>query len=218
MGSNIQLSLLTVGSQGTLSDRNTDGVDDTVTFYFGDLLNLDGAPLDDNDLIVTEVTVAVMNDPINTRGKTIYTYYETVHQSYSHDADSTLTIQEPELLLDINLVNTGPFEGGDIIQFDISIYHAPTSYAASDIFLLDIMPDYLTLINATSNVGTVIEGKLFTLTVTYSIIRRFFKCHSGSPASWRCTHSHYGGTSYRSDSNKHQSNRWCRVVLFSSCL
>jgi fimbrial isopeptide formation D2 family protein/uncharacterized repeat protein (TIGR01451 family) len=99
IGANISAPSLSVGDAGTLTDANGDVLNDTTTFNFGQITNVNDNIRDANDLVVVRVVARVRDDMTNIDGQT-KTNTVTIHYGASTEtATSTVEIVEPDVQL-----------------------------------------------------------------------------------------------------------------------
>ena len=99
IGSNISGSNLAVGSAGTVSDSNSDGLDDQVECDFGTLTNAPDGVVDDNDRIIVEI-VALVNDVAdNSGGDSLTNNAQVDYGTGTTSASANVEIVEPQLAI-----------------------------------------------------------------------------------------------------------------------
>ncbi|QOC22164.1 isopeptide-forming domain-containing fimbrial protein [Wenzhouxiangella sp. AB-CW3] len=135
------------------NDRlNTLGLNDTVTFNFGEVVNPPGGPADENQIEV-EITARVNNLSENESGDQL-TNVATVQ--FGPDLTATdsadIDLVEPELIISkVGDITSG--DAGDLVEFTIQIGHAGASTAdAQNVVFVDDLPS-AELVYQTGTVG-----------------------------------------------------------------
>ncbi|MEM7053203.1 MAG: isopeptide-forming domain-containing fimbrial protein [Pseudomonadota bacterium] len=136
----------------SISDAQlSDGIDDTVSFNFGQVINTADGVVDDNDRIVIEVVATLVNESANSNGDEL-TNTALVQFGPGLDASASAEIDVVEPILEIQKdgsITDG--DAGDPVTYMVTIDHATASAAdAQDLVFQDVLPAGLTL-----NVGSI---------------------------------------------------------------
>ncbi len=120
----------------TISDTNTDGFDDRVTFDFGIVTNPNDGASDVDDSIVVEVVALVEDAPGNLSGVVLENTLD--FGSGTDDDDEQVEIVEPELVIDKSAVL-----GVDgLVTYTVVVSHDPASVApVFDLVVTDDLAD-----------------------------------------------------------------------------
>ncbi len=132
----------------TISDNQLgDGIDDTVVFNFGEVINPPGGPGGAASQITVEVVALVLDLPANTSGDQLTnTALVQFGPGLSGSASAGVDIVEPFL----NLTKTGDItqgDAGDLVTFTLELRHTSASTAdAHDVSIVDNLPAGLVLV------------------------------------------------------------------------
>jgi uncharacterized repeat protein (TIGR01451 family) len=161
-GGNVSGSNIPVGSSGTHLDLHLgDGINDTVVFNFGTLLNAADGVVDGNDCITVEVVALVEDVPANADGD-----YLTSPATLDYDTGTLsdavdVEIVEPDLTIDkdSNPPHTWYIDEGDRITYTLTIINNGTM-PAYDIVISDTLPPpdlttYITSVIASTTPPTI---------------------------------------------------------------
>lgn len=132
---NAGCTILSIGSQGVISDADMDGSFDTIEFAFGDLCNpFDGAR-NSTDKVVIEVIARVEDVPSNTAGTELQVNGTLNYNNYTTSAFASLKIEGPLLEWTVVWDKTSG-DAGDSVACSIVIQHSANSTRAA--FNVDI--------------------------------------------------------------------------------
>ncbi len=130
----------------TVSDANlADGIDDTVVFDFGQVVNTPDGVTDDADRIVVSVT-ARLKDVANNADGNALSNSALLQYGTGLQASDTAEVEVVEPALSISKTaspSTG--DAGDTITFTVTVDHVPASTAdAFDLVVTDVIPSDMT--------------------------------------------------------------------------
>ena len=130
----------------TITDANLgDGINDTVSFDFGQVQNAPDGVVDDNDRITVSVTARLKDVPNNSNGN-VLTNTARLQYGTGLQATDTADVEVVEPELDVSKTaspTTG--DAGDTITFTVTVDHAGTSTAdAFDLVVTDQIPTDMT--------------------------------------------------------------------------
>ncbi len=132
---------------GVIDDLQlADGIEETVSFDFGAVVNTPDGPSTPDDQVVIEVVATLVNVPANRNGDELNNRV-LVQFGSGLDASATAPLDVIEPVL--NVVKTGSIsqgDAGDPVTYTVTISHASSSTAiAQDLVLEDILPSQLLL-------------------------------------------------------------------------
>mgnify|MGYP000355235603 CR=1 FL=1 len=137
--------LLPVGSSGTASDSNADGILDAVAFNFGNIVNI-GDNVPGNNQIIVTVTARVLDIPINVAGDLLIspvtmTYTDGTATPQQLTDSVQVEIVEPVLAI-TKTANTVGANPGDLVTYTLVVSHTAASTSnAFDVVLSDLLSD-----------------------------------------------------------------------------
>ncbi len=162
-----------------VSDVNLgDGLDDTVTFDFGDVVNAPDMVTDAGDQIVVEVVARVVDVPANQSGDQL-TNSALLQFGPGLNASATASVDVVAPLLTVNTtgdVTTG--DAGDVVTFTVRVDHAGLSTAdAFDVQVTDAIPPGMSFVpGSLVDTGTVAPAQLSesggTITALWDTVAR----------------------------------------------
>ncbi len=179
IGANITGSTLSVGNAGVLADNaHTDGLNDTATFNFGDLVNSGDNLNTADDQVVVEIVARVNNDgttqaglssapvELTNTGQVQYEDASGVTQTITEDA--VVTIVEPDLVITKN-ASPSTVDGDDTVTYTITVRHdtftpgvgdtTESTANAYDVVIQDLLSDAdLDLVVGTVSLGGSAAG------------------------------------------------------------
>ena len=171
--------LLAVNAAAAHSDvQLVDGLDETVTFDFGQVVNTpDGADTVEDEIVV-EVVARLKDLPANIDGDQL-TNSALLQFGPGLDVSNSVDVEVVEPLLVIDKsgdVNSG--DAGDVVTFTVHIQHAWTSTAdAFDLVITDVIPGDMTYVPLSlSDTGALAPDTLAeaggTITATWDVFPR----------------------------------------------
>ncbi|MDT8333626.1 SdrD B-like domain-containing protein [Roseomonas gilardii] len=141
------LSGINTSATPAITDRDSDGVQDTVSFTLGDVLNRADNLENANDLLTIEVVARARNMTSNSAGD-LLTNTATVSVADGDEAGKRVTasgsvnveLVEPSLSIDKS-VNRTSADAGDVLTYTVKVSNANGTYAASalDLVLTDLL-------------------------------------------------------------------------------
>ena len=136
-----------------------DGIDDTASFDFGQVVNSGSGALGADDQVVIQVTATLVDDTANANGDALTnTVLVQFGPGLDASASAPMDVVEPQLAIDKAGDITGG-DAGDVVTYTVSIGHAAGSTAdAHDLVLDDPLPAKLALIPGSLQ---VISGPAF---------------------------------------------------------
>ncbi|RVT95887.1 isopeptide-forming domain-containing fimbrial protein [Rhodovarius crocodyli] len=145
VGANITGSGVAAGKVGVISDSNGDGIPDTVTFDFGDVVNTSDNVADAKDQISFTITALVLDTAANYAGETetnkaIVRVTDSTGTVKDTVVSSSVEIVEPHLTLDKS-VNVSTADAGDTLTYTVTLTNNSSSYGAPayDVSIEDIL-------------------------------------------------------------------------------
>ncbi len=171
---------ITTGLPGTVvaSDSDSDGIDDLLTFNFGDVVNEGDNVVNADDLIVITVTGTIVDVPVNISGLELTNAATLDYENgLSVVTDSvSADIVEPALSFDKDVDITSG-DAGDIATYSLQISHTSDSTApAYDLSIVDQLGEGLTLlagsvhITGTGSSNAVLISENGTLEIDISVL------------------------------------------------
>ena len=141
---------ITTGLPGTVvaSDSDGDGIDDLLTFDFGDVINVGDNITNGDDQIIITVTGTVSDVPANLAGVTLTneTTLNFENGLFVVGDTASVDIVEPSLVFDKDVDITSG-DAGDVATFTIEVEHsANTTAPAYDLVIEDQLGAGLTLL------------------------------------------------------------------------
>ena len=139
-----------------------DGIDDTVAFDFGQVVNSPDGVIDDDDRIRVGITATLVDEAANANLDPLTnTALVRFGPGLNASATADIDVVEPILTVDKSgSINTG--DAGDSVLYTVTIQHSGASAAdAQDVVLQDVLPADLTL-----NVGSITQTSGTPLFVT----------------------------------------------------
>ena len=126
--------------------QRTDGINDTVSFDFGQVVNTADGVVDARDQVVIQVSATLVDEAANANSDAL-TNNALVQFGSGLDASASADIDVVEPLLNIDKsgsITQG--DAGDVVTFTITIDHLPASVAdAHDLVFQDMLPTDLVL-------------------------------------------------------------------------
>ncbi|NKI35097.1 DUF11 domain-containing protein [Wenzhouxiangella sp. XN79A] len=130
-----------------------DGIDDSVAFDFGQVVNSPDGVVNDDDRIRVGITATLVDEADNANGDPLTnTALVRFGPGLNASATADIDVVEPILVVDkAGSINTG--DAGDAVLYTVTIQHSGASAAdAQDVVLQDVLPADLTL-----NVGSITQ-------------------------------------------------------------
>lgn len=123
--------LLSQGSTLLGTDASGDGILDTITFAFGDIVNNPHPLNNPPDLLILDVLAVVVNDPSNVNGKVPITSFEfdyvTTGQSWTLTQAIQVTVVEPALVIMQTVTPTAGLQASNTVVYSVNITHLGSS-------------------------------------------------------------------------------------------
>lgn len=179
IGANITGSTLSVGDAGVLADNaHTDGLNDTATFNFGDLVNSGDNLNTADDQVVVEIVARVNNDgttqaglssaPVELTNTGQVQYEDASGVTQTITEDEVVTIVEPDLVITKN-ASPSTVDGDDTVTYTITVRHdtftpgvgdtTESTANAYDVVIKDLLSDAdLDLVVGTVSLGGSAAG------------------------------------------------------------
>lgn len=145
-----------VGAVGNVTDRNGDDLDDTITFLFGDLLNVpDGISRGAGDTVTVELVALIVDDTSNYNLRTVTTnanfHYSNSLLSFTSSARLAVRVVVPLLAMEKSCSPPNYPVAGKTVQYTLHLFHTELSYgAAYNVSITDELSELHSL-----NVGSV---------------------------------------------------------------
>lgn len=157
-----------------ITDRDSDGVRDTVTFSLGDVLNAADNLESTADLITVEVVARVRNQSSNTAGDLLVNTGtvsvadgDQATARVTANATASVELVEPALAIDKS-VNRTSADAGDVVTYTVKVSNGNGTYAASalDLSLTDLPaslpPNATFLSGSVTTTGTAAAAAIVT--------------------------------------------------------
>ncbi len=145
VGANIIGAGVNAGKTGVISDTNGDGINDTVTFDFGDVTNTADNMATAADTISFDITARVLDRPSNYAGETEYnraTVQVTDPNGTVRNTDSSAAVEivEPHLQLDKS-ANPTTIDANDTYTYTVTLTNRADNFgaAAYDVSIDDLL-------------------------------------------------------------------------------
>jgi len=157
---------LQTGSSGAIADKSfSDGINDFVTFNFGNVTNFFNNTAPTNSTIVMTIVAEVIDNPVNNVQGTVLgaaaTFNETLRSTPIRNVTPGMTIEEPLLSLNVVIVgqNTTIWHGGENVSIIATIKHvktgSPQSHSpAFSVRITDLFGNGLYLVPGTVSISS----------------------------------------------------------------
>lgn len=149
LGNNLTGSQLAVGDTGVTSDSDNDGLDDAVSFDFGNVINTPDNTVNLQDLVLVRVVAQVMNDPQNNASDVLRNTATLTYPQGQQTAFEDIEVVEPDLEVIKEVVGDDSLDVGSTVTYRATIRHTNQSSAiAFNLNVTDTLPGTLQLNSA----------------------------------------------------------------------